>query len=87
MISGGKSRQHSTFNALRYLIKQKGATKVLIHDVARPNFSIKLLRSILRNMKNARGVVPKINVQDAIKQIIDSSKEEYILGKKKKIYF
>ena len=32
-------------------------------------------------MKNARGVVPKINVQDAIKQIIESSKEEYILGK------
>ena len=87
LISGGKSRQHSTFNALRYLIKQKGATKVLIHDVARPNFSIKLLRSILRNMKNARGVVPKINVQDAIKQIIDSSKEEYILGKKKENLF
>ena len=81
LISGGKSRQQSTLNALRYLIKQRGVSKVLIHDVARPNFSTKLLRSILLNMKNARGVVPKINVQDAIKQIIESSKEEYILGK------
>ena len=81
LISGGKSRQQSTLNALRYLIKQRSASKVLIHDAARPNFSTKLLRSILQNMKNARGVVPKINVQDAIKQIIESSKEEYILGK------
>ena len=81
LISGGKSRQQSTLNALRYLIKQRSASKVLIHDAARPNFSTKLLRSILQNMKNARGVVPKINIQDAIKQIIESSKEEYILGK------
>ena len=34
-------------------------------------------------MRNARAVVPKIKIQDAIKQIIDSSKEEYILGKKR----
>ena len=34
-------------------------------------------------MKNSRAVVPKINVQDAIKQIIDSSKEEYVVGKKR----
>ena len=34
-------------------------------------------------MKNARAVVPKINVQDAIKQIIDSSNEEYIVRKKR----
>jgi 2-C-methyl-D-erythritol 4-phosphate cytidylyltransferase/2-C-methyl-D-erythritol 2,4-cyclodiphosphate synthase len=38
-------------------------------------------------MKNARGVVPRINVQDAIKQIIDSSKEEYILGKRRENLF
>ena len=34
-------------------------------------------------MKSARAVIPKIKVQDAIKQIIDSSKEEYIIGKKR----
>jgi len=83
LITGGKNRQQSTFNALRYLISQKGTPKVLIHDVARPNFSTKLLTSTLKNMKNARAVVPKIRVQDAIKQIIDSSKEEYIVGKKR----
>ena len=83
LLKGGKSRQHSTFNALKYLKNQKKISKVLIHDVARPNFSSKLINSIIKNMKNARAVVPKIGVQDAIKQIIDSSKEEYIVGRKR----
>ena len=83
LITGGKSRKQSTFNALRYLVSQKVTAKVLIHDVARPNFSSKLLGSIIKNMKNAKAVVPKIKVQDAIKQIIDSSKEEYIVAKKR----
>ena len=43
LISGGNNRQQSTFNALRHLKKQKGISKVLIHDVARPNFSSKLI--------------------------------------------
>ena len=83
LIIGGKKRKQSTFNALKYLIHEKGISKVLIHDVARPNFSSKLLGSILRIMRNARAVVPKIKIQDAIKQIIDSSKEEYIIGRKR----
>ena len=87
LISGGSSRQKSTYNALKYLNKQKNISKVLIHDAARPNFSVKLLGSIINNMKNARAVVPKIKIQDAIKQIIDSSKDEYILGKKRNNLF
>ena len=87
LVAGGKSRQQSTLNALKFLINHKGSNKVLIHDVARPNFSTKLLNSIIRNMKNSRSVVPKINIQDAIKQIIDSSKEEYIVSKKRNNLF
>ena len=83
LVIGGNNRQQSTFNALKYLVSKKGVSKVLIHDVARPNFSTKLFTSILKNMKNYRAVIPKIKVQDAIKQIIDSSKEEYIVGKKR----
>jgi len=83
LIAGGKSRQQSTYNALKFLINKKGFSKVLIHDAARPNFSIKLLNSIIKNIKNSRAVVPKIKIQDAVKQIIDSSKEEYIIGKKR----
>ena len=80
-VIGGKNRQMSTYNALRHLKDQKEISKVLIHDVARPNFSSRLFGLIIKNMKNARAVIPKIRVQDAIKQIIDSSKEEYIIGK------
>tara|TARA_B100001027_G_scaffold214981_1_gene188080 strand:+ start:660 stop:1805 length:1146 start_codon:yes stop_codon:yes gene_type:complete len=87
LIKGGKTRQQSTLNALKYLIDQKRVKKVLIHDVARPNFSTKLLSLIIRNMKNASAVVPKIKVQDAIKQIIDSSKEEYLVSKKRENLF
>jgi 2-C-methyl-D-erythritol 4-phosphate cytidylyltransferase/2-C-methyl-D-erythritol 2,4-cyclodiphosphate synthase len=83
LIPGGKTRQESTYKALKYLNKIKGITKVLIHDAARPNFSLKLFNSIIKNMKNSRAVVPKIKIQDAVKQIIDSSNEEYILGKKR----
>ena len=81
LILGGKTRRQSTFNALKNLINTKKISKVLIHDVARPNFSLKLISSILKNMKNTRAVVPKIDIQDAVKQKIESSLNEYILGK------
>jgi len=87
LILGGKNRQLSAFNALNHLVKLKGISKVLIHDVARPNFSIKLFSSIIKNMKNARAVVPKINIRDAVKQKIDSSINEYILGKNRNNLF
>jgi len=87
LIIGGNNRQQSTFNALKHLRHQKRISKVLIHDVARPNFSAKLFRTIIKNAKNARAVVPKIKVQDAVKQIIDSSKEEYIIAKKRNNLF
>ena len=81
LIFGGKSRQESTLKALKSLVNIKGFSKVLIHDAARPNFSLKLFSKIIRNMKNVRAVVPKISIQDAVKQKIDSSLNEYILGK------
>ena len=81
LIFGGKSRQESALKALKSLVNIKGFSKVLIHDAARPNFSLKLFSKIIRNMKNVRAVVPKISIQDAVKQKIDSSLNEYILGK------
>ena len=50
LIAGGNSRKKSTYNALKYLNNKKGISKVLIHDAARPNFSLKLLNSIIKNM-------------------------------------
>ena len=53
LVVGGNSRQQSTLNALKFLVRQKGVSKVLIHDVARPNFSTKLLKSILTKIGRA----------------------------------
>ena len=44
-ITGGKSRQESTFKALNR-IRKMNCKKVLIHDCARPNPSRKLINSI-----------------------------------------
>ena len=82
-IKGGKTRQESTFNALKYLSKQKGNSKVLIHDSARPNFSSKLLNKIIRNMKNSKAVIPIIKIQDAVKE----KHEKRIIGKSRKNLF
>ena len=81
LILGGKSRQQSTYNALKHLIKKNEIFKVLIHDAARPNCSLKLFNSIIKNMKNSKAVIPKINIQDAVKQRFETSTSEYILGK------
>ena len=69
LVIGGNSRQQSTFNALKIAKNQKGVSKVLIHDVARPNFSSRLFGSIIKNMKNAKAVVPKIKVQELKKSL------------------
>ena len=40
---------------------------VLIHDAARPDFTIKLLRELLRHLKRNVAVIPYINSKDTIK--------------------
>ena len=51
VLRGGKTRQASALNALIYLKKQKKINKVLIHDSARPNFSLNLIKKILTESK------------------------------------
>ena len=69
-IAGGKTRQESTLNALKYIKKNRYKFKnVLIHDSARPNFSLKLIKRIIKaSKKNA--VIPKIPIHDALKKSI-----------------
>jgi len=67
-VVGGKSRQESTFNALKR-IRKMNCNKVLIHDSARPNPSTKLIRKLIYNIKKNHAVVPVINVNDATKRV------------------
>ena len=66
VIKGGKERSDSSLQALKYLRKYN-PMNVFIHDAARPNFSIKLLDNISKNLKKNKAVVPVINSKDSIK--------------------
>ncbi len=66
IIKGGKERSDSSLKALKYLKKYK-PKNVFIHDAARPNFSIKLLKNITKNLKKNKAVVPAISSKDSIK--------------------
>ncbi len=66
IVKGGKERSDSSLNALKF-IKRYKPKNVYIHDAARPNFSIKLLKTISKNLKKNKAVVPIINSRDSIK--------------------
>tara|TARA_B100001057_G_scaffold480858_1_gene554195 strand:+ start:4098 stop:5204 length:1107 start_codon:yes stop_codon:yes gene_type:complete len=66
IIKGGNERSDSSLNALKY-IKRYKPKNVIIHDAARPDFSIKLLKNIIKNLKKYKAVVPVINSKDSIK--------------------
>ena len=66
-IRGGKTRQDSTFKALKKASKMN-CKKVLIHDVARPNPSEKIIKNVIKKLKKNHAVVPMISVADATKR-------------------
>ena len=66
VIKGGKERHNSTLNALRFL-KNKKIKNVYIHDAARPNLSIDLLRKLKNNLENNKAVVPYLNSENSVK--------------------
>ena len=72
LIRGGKERSDSSLNALKYLKRYK-PKNVYIHDAARPNFSLKLLKTISKNLKENKAVVPIVNSRDSIKYKIKNA--------------
>ena len=72
-INGGKTRQESTYKALNYISHKKiNCKNVLIHDAARPNFSIKLIKKILK-LSRKNSVIPKMPIQDALKETLNKT--------------
>ena len=80
VIKGGKERSDSSLIALKYLKKYK-PRNVFIHDAARPNFSIKLLKNLTKNLKANKAVIPVIPSRDSIKYKIKN--QIFNLNKKK----
>ena len=66
VIKGGIERHNSTKNALNYL-KNKKIKNVYIHDAARPNLSISLLKKLKNNLKKNSAVVPYLNSENSVK--------------------
>ena len=66
IINGGKERSDSSLIGLKHIKKFK-PTNVLIHDAARPNFTLKLLKILVKSLKKNKAVIPTINTKDSIK--------------------
>ena len=71
VIKGGGERYKSSQKALNFL-KKKKFKNVFIHDAARPNFSIKLLKKLNSNLKKNNAVVPYIKTDSSIKYKIEN---------------
>ncbi len=83
IIKGGKERSDSSLIALKYIKKFK-PNNVLIHDAARPNFSINLLKNLVNSLKNNKASVPFIKSKDSIKfkiknQLFNLDKDKSLL--------
>ena len=66
IIKGGKERSDSSFEALKYL-RNKKIKNVFIHDAARPNLSINLLKKLKKELKNNNAVVPYLKSENSVK--------------------
>ena len=66
IIKGGKERSDSSLIGLKFIKKYK-PINVLIHDAARPNFTIKLLKRLIKSLKTNKASIPVISSKDSIK--------------------
>ena len=67
VVIGGKTRAESAFKGLKS-IKNYNIKNVMIHDAARPNFSLKLLDRLNKELEKCDCVVPAIQTPDSIKE-------------------
>ena len=67
IIIGGKTRAESAFQGLKS-IKNNKVKNVMIHDAARPNFSLKLIDKLFKGLKLNDCVIPAIKPTDTIKE-------------------
>ncbi len=66
IIKGGKERSDSSLIGLKF-IKKYNPINVLIHDAARPNFTISLLKKLINSLKNNKATIPVVFSKDSIK--------------------
>ena len=83
IITGGKTRAESAYKGLNNL-RNSNTKYVMIHDAARPNFSLRLLDKLKNEIKLNNCVVPAIQTVDSVKQKIEGKVKNL---KRENIYF
>ena len=83
IITGGKERYQSSQKALKY-IKNKNFKNVFIHDAARPDFSINLLKILKKHLNKNKAVVPYVKTNNSTKynyknKVINLKREKVLL--------
>ncbi len=80
-FNGGNYRSESAKKGIEKLYQYQNYTHVLIHDAARPNFTIKLVLKLIKELKKNSCVVPTITSSDTTvyeKNYIDRSKIKFL---------
>lgn len=67
IVSGGKERQDSVYNALNFMSCSDNDI-ILIHDAVRPFVSTKLIKEIIKSAKRSKNVIPGLKVSDTLKR-------------------
>ncbi len=81
IVEGGKERYDSVYNAIKNVDENK-FKYVIIHDVARPLASKKLITKCLISVRNYDCVIPAISPVDTVK-IVNNSNIEKTLDRQK----
>ncbi len=66
LIVGGDTRRESVRNGLQAIATNGGASRVLIHDAARPFLSETVINDLLSALNDAPGAVPALPVVDSL---------------------
>ena len=66
LVTGGSTRRESVYNGLQAIAANGGATRVLIHDAARPFLSTAVVDDLLTALDDAPGAVPALAVVDSL---------------------
>ncbi len=66
VIYGGSERYKSSMIAIKYLSKYK-PKNIFIHDAARPNFTLNLLKKLNKRLENRSNAIPYVNEENSVK--------------------
>ena len=78
--TGGETRSESVYNALDYLTDN--ANYVLIHDGARPNVSVDLIKRVIAKLDENVCVIPTVDLADTLytKDLSLKDRNDYVLA-------